>query len=69
MPNNELKPCPFCGASAFICCYPVWRTNRFREMYEVGCSKACCLVRVYKTEKQAIDAWNRRTGEHSNGNN
>ena len=48
---SELKPCPFCGCNAIVEGYSNWW---------VRCE--CCLVetRTFKTEAEAIEAWNRR---------
>lgn len=56
----ELKPCPFCGAKAFM-----WRTNHeiFIECSELNAAKKGNehLVRISRrTEKEAVKAWNER---------
>lgn len=54
---NELKPCPFCGNSAYshkkYC--PYSKKNR----YVVKCSR-CNAVLEYRDKESAIEAWNRR---------
>ena len=56
--NEKLKNCPFCG-DTYIKIY------HSRAGYQVGCNTVNCIachgyVRAYKTEKEAVDAWNRR---------
>ena len=55
---SDLKPCPFCG-DTYI------NIRRKKEGYNVGCNTVNCIAchvrtRVYKTEQDAIEAWNRR---------
>ena len=51
---DELKPCPFCGFPQ-IALYP--RHNGFN--FKVYCFN--CSAQLYRgTEKEAIEAWNRR---------
>lgn len=52
---NEIKPCPFCGGKA-----QVIRLDIDREFY-IKCLK--CKVEqghLYKSERSATIAWNRR---------
>ncbi len=64
VPKTELKPCPFCGEkrkSRLI-------GKRFTGEYRVEhfCEYITLLGRkLYKTEQEAIEAWNRRA---DNGN-
>lgn len=52
---RELKPCPFCGGEAHI-----HRHERFGvECDECGMGLGC----IKNTEKEAIEAWNRRVGD------
>lgn len=63
--SEKLKPCPFCGGEA---------TQLFRltpegeERYIYGCCTIKCVGNVlglrwgFKTDKEAIEAWNRRAG-------
>lgn len=73
MSNEELKPCPFCGADAEIK-YSEWTDSgeppERHHVWSVGCSiKAtrtdCCMGRLamnrgWKSRDDAIAAWNRR---------
>ena len=51
---EELKPCPFCGGDAEI--------TKWHEGYFVECKKQRCggTIGAYKTEEEAIEAWNTR---------
>ena len=56
--SEKLKSCPFCG-DTYI------KTYRSRAGYQVGCNTVNCIAchayaRAYKTENEAIEAWNRR---------
>ena len=52
--NRGLKPCPFCGGSAWLD-----RTYDLKDEWEVFCQK--CLVSMRKRGiKQVVDAWNKR---------
>lgn len=60
MSNIKLKPCPFCGSAARM---------RGHIGYYVDCSNNEYFVSntlvYFETEKEAAEAWNRRTGnEH-----
>lgn len=54
----ELKPCPFCGGKAVV--VPL---TFFKEYFAV-CSK-CHIEQghLYKSERAAVEAWNRRKEE------
>ena len=65
---NKLKPCPFCGRVDKL---KVWKTEQRaanvvienwrvvcnREGDETGCGGSGC---VRRTQREAIEAWNRR---------
>ena len=55
---NELKPCPFCGGKATL------NTNGDKFWVDCAMSKGFCRVMPstwqYKTEEDAIEAWNER---------
>lgn len=60
---SELKPCPFCGGSAVLL------PHRFSDGF-VCCGIVCrvCSARTshfYATEKEAIEAWNRRFNDET----
>lgn len=63
--QEELKPCPFCGAVADIS----WtdQKHKFFECYEeqVQCSNEECEVKtaLCKFKGEAVRKWNRRAGE------
>ena len=58
---DKLKPCPFCGEVACQI-FDVWT-----ETYKYGCLTSGCIGSVhnqsfsFKTDAQAIKAWNTRT--------
>ena len=57
---NELKPCPFCGSKPFV-----WRTNHRTYIECPNLTADSHRVTMSgKTDKEAIEAWNRR---HNNG--
>lgn len=71
MKKIELKPCPFCGSEAELvytvdnnhspyvrCMYGAWLTPK---------CMGCQYPWNFKTEEDAIKAWNRRTGENGTG--
>jgi Lar family restriction alleviation protein len=57
----ELKPCPFCGGEAKL------HHRMFRPLYAVVCKDTKCqghnLYVLHYSEKEAVDAWNRRAGD------
>lgn len=58
---SELKPCPFCGGEANT----LHRPHVIDWRYSVGCNDDECrgfigLSWLYKTEAEAIAAWNSR---------
>lgn len=58
----ELKPCPFCGAKAFV-----WRTNHQTyiqcELFDATTHGRHLIQVSGDTDTKAIEAWNRRAGE------
>ena len=52
-----LKPCPFCGGPAEL-----WQWREGRPAW-IACVGECVVLvsREYKTDDEAIAAWNRRT--------
>lgn len=55
---NDLKRCPFCGDTYIM-------VRRKKEGYVVGCNTVNCIVchvRImpFRTEREAIESWNRR---------
>ena len=56
---TELKPCPFCGSKASLHEKPA------KQAWIVECTNGTCPASYmigwdYETEKEAIEAWNRR---------
>ena len=62
---NKLKPCPFCGADGAV---STTYTDDLSTMYwYCFCTCDCVESRLYNTEKEAIEAWNRRTERKEEG--
>ena len=58
----DLKPCPFCGGTNVEVYHQYWRViNRYD--YSVHCFDCHFGLANQNTEEEAIEAWNRRTGE------
>jgi len=60
--TDELKPCPFCGAEAFVRC-------RMNKYWVSACHDSSCVLCdemfgyppiVFGSEAGAVKAWNRR---------
>lgn len=50
----KLKPCPFCGGEARLIEMGI-------HVWSPRCTQCeCKLDKVYRSEQQAIEAWNRR---------
>lgn len=59
----KMKPCPFCGGSAFTVkeIYPNGKTYWHVLHWNFGkCFIDDCKVTDYHTEVEAVKAWNRR---------
>lgn len=54
MVNEVLKQCPFCGGEA--------ETTKWPEGWFIECKEQRCggTIGAYKTEQEAIEAWNTR---------
>lgn len=63
MEEIELKPCPFCGATAegepLMNRVGIYQSE-LTKCFHVSCYKCGTTSNWYNTEKQAINAWNRR---------
>ncbi len=53
MMSEELKPCPFCGGPAEL-------IKTARGNFFVQCACCCNGTLYYRTEKDAVQHWNRR---------
>jgi len=56
---SDLLPCPFCGS-------PVHIAADDSNIWEVSCYDIECIayeLAWFNTEKDAIEAWNKRAGE------
>lgn len=64
---NKLLPCPFCGGVA----HQVYTING--ESYRYGCLTFGCMgnahyaLHSFKTDREAIEAWNTRTPKERGG--
>ena len=58
---EELKPCPFCGATAEINKYYPPFGRRIRVT--VRCTKCKCNSGEWGRQDKAIEAWNRRVSD------
>lgn len=58
MENEKLKPCPFCGGTAYV-------TNDYGSSSSVKCNNPICgaAVRLWVNPEKAIAAWNRRADD------
>ena len=63
----ELKKCPFCGGKAFVDYHKFWdeKTKDFTvKTYGAFCDKCGSNSwQHYRTEEEAIEAWNNRATE------
>lgn len=60
----DLKPCPFCGGEAET--LKDFEGLLFDWYYYIQCKKCYSSSRLYKTEDEAIAAWNTRAEEGDN---
>jgi Lar family restriction alleviation protein len=65
MAEMILKPCPFCGGEAKPIKHSFW-DERTQSFSDKTYSIVCCVCSAstypfYRTEEEAVDAWNRRT--------
>lgn len=51
--RQELLPCPFCGAGAWL--------EEYQERAGVRCEDCCNRTALHFTVEEAIAAWNRRS--------
>ena len=60
--KTGLKVCPFCGENAELISIPDYFTQGISPVgWIVQCKKRCCeQSRVYVSDHDAIEAWNRR---------
>ena len=63
---SKLKPCPFCGGEAELVQHQV---VGYPDDFYVECVTNECIMSLgglcYETEKEAIEAWNRRVSDGS----
>ena len=57
---EKLKPCPFCGNSAYYHISHKYHDHKTRHV--IKCTR-CNASMEYRSEKAAADAWNRRAGD------
>lgn len=54
--SRKLKPCPFCGHKKPM----IYDERKIGKGFEVTCRMCAAKVGGNKTEKEAIEAWNKR---------
>ena len=52
---DELKPCPFCGGEAVMD-----SDGYYRKTFWVSCTYCGCSTQSFWTEKESVEAWNKR---------
>ena len=57
----ELKPCPFCGGRAFPTEFTYSLDPGYVKVWSVDCVNCMSQTAEFVTEKEAIEAWNKRT--------
>lgn len=57
---ENAKPCPFCGSSDITL-----RSEPFWNLFVVSCHHCYVQNRGYETEEEAVEAWNKRTGDET----
>lgn len=64
---TELKPCPFCGCDEIMLHHGSLAARRIVGKYWCYCMGCRASSGIYTTDKEAIEAWNRRdsNGYHS----
>lgn len=66
--NEDLKPCPFCGANVFI--FEI-KCSDGKNLYRSGLHYADCIFNdkpiFFDTEEQLIETWNRRAENEQTG--
>ena len=60
--SEELKPCPFCGWGTIV---EVVTFASLWGFHSYGCNACGTRTKPYKSEKEAIAAWNRRVNNES----
>lgn len=63
MNNTELKPCPFCGKSAFTMLEEFSSGDKAWYVLHWGyeeCYIKRCIGDYFDTEEEAVEVWNRR---------
>lgn len=70
MAENELKSCPFCGGEAtpeseprFVPTFYDPDGSNAEIEYWIRCTKCGAETRLFKTEHEALEAWNKRNEE------
>jgi len=61
MPETKLKPCPFCGGEATLIVDSYIKATRI-----IVCRKCGSRCTIFRTEEEAIAAWNKWAEEKEN---
>lgn len=72
--EEKIKPCPFCGEEAQVICFYPWyfgSDDYPSDAYSPACDNPDCVIfgrdgLPFRTEEEAIKAWNRRVNDGSN---
>lgn len=58
---KKLKPCPFCGGKAELIIVPgYFKQGLSSSGWLVKCLAGCCNQMPYRSDHDAVEAWNRR---------
>lgn len=62
----KLKPCPFCGAEAFLDKYVYDLEPGCASTHFVECNGCHATTFEYDSKEEATEAWNRRANDSNN---
>lgn len=66
MDKSELKPCPFCGGEALTIYWDGSKTYSVGCVNTFVCHGGTHTSKIYRTEQEAAEAWNRRVDDADN---
>lgn len=59
--SDEVMPCPHCGGESEMVLPPIYGDGYTFRCLTPDCINELGAGRLYRTEEQAVEAWNRRT--------